>query len=350
MGPSIFAEFSICSMKSKGFIRSAQLQRHKRALGDAPSIGRVTKMPGVGAPKSRRKKGSNGDNKRITHGQRSNQIVIRIWSVMLCIATLAFFSAAIWFTLIHNRVFENAVVNHPLDDASKSNRVIARFGSLSQDEGILFVREALAVRDIQRVEEYFRLGSSSTQDVVDYLVNLESQEGKIKGVKWLGNTSGGRRELDEALVIFAGVDDHFKNRLALLTHDSEGKWKIDFEAFTRTVKPSWVDLLGGNANVGEVRIYASNDNYYNGPFKNEQEWSCYGMISPDMEELLIGYCRVGSAQEKAMDRVVSSDVKVARTTLEIRRVKGADKRQFEISKVIAADWVKGDIAYDEAFQ
>ncbi len=337
-------------MKSKGFIRSAQLQRHKRALGDAPSIGRVTKMPGVGAPKSRRTKGSNGDKKRITHDQRSHQIVIRIWSVMLCIATLAFFSAAIWFTLLHNRVFEKAVDNHPLDGASKSNRVVAQFGSLSQDQGLLFVREALAVRDIQQVEKYFRLGNSSTQDVVDYLKSSVSSDGKIKDMKWLGNTSGGRRELDEVVILFEGLEDHLKNRSALLTHDSAGHWKIDFEAFARTVKPSWADLLGGNANVGEVRIYASNDNYYNGPFKNEQEWSCYGMISPDMEELLIGYCRVGSAQEKAMDQVVSSDVKVARTTLEIRRVKGADKRQFEISKVIAADWVKGDVPLDETFQ
>ena len=48
------------------------------------------------------------------------------------------------------------------------------------------------------------------------------------------------------------------------------------------------------------------DSYYNGPFRDETQWSCYGMASPDLDVVLLGYCRQGSPQAAAMERIVAN--------------------------------------------
>jgi hypothetical protein len=45
----------------------------------------------------------------------------------------------------------------------------------------------------------------------------------------------------------------------------------------------------------------------------------------------------------------SKQEKVARATLEIRRVEGAGSRQFEILKVVAEDWVAAEVPFEESF-
>jgi hypothetical protein len=35
--------------------------------------------------------------------------------------------------------------------------------------------------------------------------------------------------------------------------------------------------------------------------------------------------------------------------MEIQRVEGAESRQFEILKVVAEDWVVGEVPFDEGF-
>jgi hypothetical protein len=154
--------------------------------------------------------------------------------------------------------------------------------------------------------------------------------------------------IDGVLVSFKGVERPIP-RLALLTPDAAGRWKVDFEAFARVVKPSWNDILEKGAALARVRVYVAKDSYYNGAFSDDKQWVCHRMASPDTEQILFGYCRVGSRQAAALNWMFSKEESVTRATLEIRRVEGADSRQFEILKVIAGDWVVGEVPFDEGF-
>ena len=185
--------------------------------------------------------------------------------------------------------------------------------------------------------------------MVAFLKALEEREGAIKRFTWLSSMDANGLSIDGVLANFGG-DDKRRNRVVLLTPDTDGIWKINYDAFARMVTPSWKELLENAGAEAQVRVYAANDVYFNGPFKDDRDWNCYGLASPDIEQILIGYCKVGSAQTAAMDWILSKGKPAARVTLEIRRVAGADARQFEILKVLAEDWVMGPVPFDEGFK
>jgi hypothetical protein len=104
-----------------------------------------------------------------------------------------------------------------------------------------------------------------------------------------------------------------------------------------------------------VRVIVARDSYYNGPFRDDREWLCFGMASPDAEVILLGYCRKDSPQARAMERMFPKDDElngdtrrkmVIRATLELKRPPGAETRQFEITHVLAEDWVLSDVPFD----
>ena len=126
------------------------------------------------------------------------------------------------------------------------------------------------------------------------------------------------------------------------------------------MEPSWSELLEKNAPEGLVRAMVVADSYYNGPFSDDSQWVCYSMASPDSETVLMGYCRKDSPQARALARIVSNDDATAevssipralkRATLKIRRVEGGESRQFEITRVMAQDWVVSGEPFDGKFQ
>jgi hypothetical protein len=132
-----------------------------------------------------------------------------------------------------------------------------------------------------------------------------------------------------------------------------GVWKIDFEALARTVRPPWPDLLEGRASEGQVRVIVAPDSYYNGVFSDESQWLSFGLASPDISQILVGYCRRDSAQAKAMQEILKSmddapaaGRQIKRATLAIRRPTGAEPRQFEITRVLAEDWIVSERPFD----
>jgi hypothetical protein len=58
---------------------------------------------------------------------------------------------------------------------------------------------------------------------------------------------------------------------------------------------------------------------------------------------------VGSPQAAALKSIFAQEAKLHRVALELRRVEGAGTRQFEISRVLAEDWVMGEVPFDERF-
>ncbi len=223
-----------------------------------------------------------------------------------------------------------------------------KFPSPSKATAMAQVMQALAIRDPALIHGYFRRDAASAEEVVAFLAGLDATDGVFDHFEWLSSMDVNGLSVDGVLVSFK-KSDQLRNRLALLTPNTGGKWEIDFDAFARTVTPSWAELEQGAA-TALIRIYAMRDNYFNGPFHDDKQWACYGMTSPDAKILKLGYCKIGSPQARAMDWIFSKEAKIIRVTLEIKRVEGSEGRQFEITRVLAEDWLAGAKPFDEGFK
>ncbi len=334
-------------MKSNDIRRSVQSYRVTRVAGDAPSMGRVARMRGTGLPKQgRRQKGQEG-----SRGKRSREYrkkLARTWSVILCGGAVVILAVVMVLWLGPKMNPDESWAEQVSAEPPQEVRVVSRFASPSEDKALAFVKQALSVRELERVTGFFRLGTASAQEVVDFLKGMESADGVIERYTWLSSMDANLLSIDGVLVSFIAGKKPLP-RLALLTPDEAGKWRIDFDAFARIVKPSWKDIFEKAAALAQVRVYVARDSYYNGAFKDDKQWVCHRMVSPDTEEVLLGYCKVGSRQAAALNWMFSKQETVTRATLEIRRVEGAESHQFEILKVIAEDWVVGEMSFDESF-
>lgn len=218
-------------------------------------------------------------------------------------------------------------------------REASRAPSPTLEEAFLLVQSALANRDPAKVKEFFRLGRSSINEVLSFCEGLEKSDGKFSECQWLSSIDSPQASLEGVVVKFVSADFTTRQRLALLTPDSDGHWKVDFEAFARVVTPSWEEILKPGGKAALVRVMLAPDYYYNGPFQDETKWTSYGMSSPDLDFLIRGYCRKGSPVEQDVNRMFTDGQKAMRATLEIRHVDGGGEREFEVIRVVAQDWV-----------
>ncbi|MEI6674781.1 MAG: hypothetical protein WCO57_06350 [Verrucomicrobiota bacterium] len=245
--------------------------------------------------------------------------------------------------LEHNEALSQSA----LSSSESEIKVAAKFKSPSEDEALTLVRKALSLREPDAVDGLIRRGEATAPEVVDFLKNLIATDGEIAECGWLGSLDKSSLALEGVLVTFT-VRDRPRSRMAILTPDAKGVWKMDFAAFARSANPSWADLLERKAESGIVRVYVSRDRYFNGPFADDRKWVAYKLASPDIDEVLVGYCKVGSDQHRAMELMWQrGEVSISRATLEISHVAGSDRWQFEISRVLAGDWVTGDKPLDE---
>jgi hypothetical protein len=333
-------------MKSDDIKRSVRAQRHDRAAGDAPSMGKLTRMPGTGLPKGERRKRRKSDGHRNRRILQSRKVSLRIWSGLLAFCALACLGVLIWLGL---RTAADREVAPAVALAEEAAPAPVKFPVPTEDQAQGLVKHALAIREPAEVTRYFRLGKTSPTAVVDFLKSLDTGEGPLSHYEWLGSMDANGLPLEGVLVHFKGTDK-LRNRLALLTPDQEGVWKIDFDAFARSCEPAWDAFLGKRADSIVARVYIARDSYYNGLFSDESEWVCYGIASPDTEEVLLGYCKVGSPQAAALKWILSKDLPLSRAVLEIRQAEGGLPRQYVIGRLLAEDWVMGDTPFEQGFE
>lgn len=302
-------------------------------------------MRGTGLPRELRRK-KRGD--KSGKGREHRNKVIRTWSLTVCGSAVIFLGLMIFFWVIPQMQSDESAIEEVSAKPGKLVRVASKFPSPSEEAAIALVREALSIREPERVGDFFRLGAALPEEVVSFLTKMESVDGVIENCRWLSSMDANGLSIDGVFVSFKSEEKPLP-RLALLTPDEAGKWKVDFEAFARTVKPSWKEILEKGADLAQVRIYATKDSYYNGVFRDDKQWVCHRISSPDTEEILLAYCRVGSRQAAAMSWMYSKGEALSRAILEVRHVEGAESRQFEIMKVVAEDWVLGDVAFEAGF-
>lgn len=330
-------------------------QRFDRVAGDAPVIGRVSRIPGTGLPRGSRKKRRHGEGKHGDLRQAQQKATIWVWSLVL--ALLAFgvigFAVAMWIKSSKETsagVERGTNATYPM-----TKRVTSRFESPSEEAALEWVKRALLVRDPAMIAKYFRLGTTDPNTVVSFLEKTSKTEGPITGYSWLSSMDRNGLLID-GVMIKGERGYSLKNRLALLTPDESGKWQIDYDAFARTCKPACESVLDLNYKGGLIRVFVARDRYYNSVFANDSEWACYRLLSPDWKDVLLGYCQNNTPELAAMSRVLDNarisgeNLGAVRAILEIERVEGAEQRQFRITRVLAEDWVMSATPFDEPFK
>ena len=322
-----------------------QVDVNSRKQGSAPELGRVAKMPGYGRRVGRRSRRQS--DSPMEQLQRERQAAIVRWSIVIGVVSMAALVVAFSFWLMPKlQQSAHAAQSAPGSMDSRTSR----FKSPTEQEALTLVRKALALRDPDAVDGLIRRGEATALEVVDFLKELKATDGEIAECAWLGTLDKNSLALEGVRIVSVSKDKP-KTRMALLTPDANGIWKLDFAAFARAVKPSWSDLLEKKAESAVVRVYVTKEHYFNGPFADDRKWVAYKLSTPDIDEVLVGYCKVGSDQHRAMELMWQrGDVSISRATLEIRHVVGSDRWQFEIAKVLAEDWVTDDKPLDKSLQ
>lgn len=329
------------------------------AAGDPPKLGNVQRIRDLnGKPVMLRRRRS-GDPRRERRGAGTSprrRSVWFAWSVLLAVVAVVMvgFFLVSWIRFrIGTGVPRGSEAVVPAG-AGRTQRAAAP----GQDEALRIVRSALKVRDPYQVEAFFRTGASTPQDVVDFLARLERREGAARRLLWRGSMDADGIAIEGVMMTGEGPLGKVQ-RWAFLVPDPLGNWKLDFEAMAGACHPSWRELCEGRSARAEVRGLVARDSYFNGPFRDESQWLCYAIESPERDPQLVsedqrkvvGYCRVGSPQAVALESILPDGTAAKRRlTLELQRVEGALERQYEISRVLSNEWVLGERALDERFR
>lgn len=327
-------------------IRRDIASHHSRDLGNAPNIGRISKL-----------RGSGREAARVRHVesplQRHRKVIQAVLSVIVALTVIV---TGAWVGLRFRSRFVPTELRAAGSRMTEDQvRIVSKVKSPTEEQALDLVLDALKSHDEKTVEENFRLTDTRSSEALRFL--RESQAGAVEStdLRWMGSADIQGLLMEGVLVDGSTRDSKF-GRTAFLVPDEKGEWKVDFDAYSRVSKPDWKELLEERAELAKVRVLVAPDSYYNGPFADESIWACYGMSSPEASKLLneeqrmmYGYCRKDSPQARALLRVVSSGQPIMRVTLEIRCKNREDKLQFEITRVFSEDWVVPDKPFDERF-
>ena len=243
---------------------------------------------------------------------------------------------------------ESAV--HPASITDSFKKVSSgALDSLDPEAASKFVKSALHNRNPALVTNYFVLGSSADtpREAIALLDQFKAEVGPPEKLDPIGGklVSG---SIAEEVVVTSEKAGEISNRIAQLIPEN-GKWRIDLDSYARHVSPSWEEILGRKCEAATVRVFVTPDTFYGGGKFKEDAWSSYSLISPDVDEILFAYAARNSAQEEAMERILSKEESIHKATL-IVKISGTQGRiQFEVAQVLADDWLVGETRFDESF-
>ncbi len=331
--------------ESRNIQRVAQSGVVLRKGADAPELGQVDRVRQAPRTESSDPKLRVLDNA----GQRREKMrkaIILGWSLALVLAAGGvLIGTFVWST---RKAMKRPPDQREAQRQAKEERVKnpSAFKSPLEEEARDIVRRALAAQTEAEVTRWIRTGATPPLEVAKRLAAIQAADGTSVEETWLGSVDANGMLLEGLERVFDS-EDRTKNRIAMLTPDAQGIWKMDFAAYVRCVEPAWEKLLAEGTPSGVVRVWVERDGYYNGPYADDADWDAYALASQDMGEPLVGYCKRLSPQHRAMVLMrENTQGATARATLAIRRVEGAERRQFEVVSVLAEDWVTSDVPFD----
>jgi hypothetical protein len=312
-------------------IRRGIVSTRTRNIGEEPSMGRVSRLH-----RTRKKKRRSSTGRTARRQLRLRRVLI--WSVLIGIVSAGVIAGALvlWLSPKISLQADQAGIVQP--EREVQTLITSKFPSPSAEEAMAMVVRMIAIRESSQVEAVVWTNGRSAEEIAAYFAGREQRDGKVLNYQWMGSIDSGNVLMD-GIVVVSQREDVIMERMAILAPDEAGVWKIDFDAFARTVVPSWDEIIHRNAPSAQVRVVAIEDSYYNGPYGDEAQWVCYAIGNRDIDFMLYAYCPRGSAVADQMRSIFDDGEMVSRVTLEIRRVPGAESKQFEIVRVMAKDWV-----------
>ncbi len=320
--------------------------RTVRKVGEAPNIGKVLRSPLSGTRKKR------GGLPRSGKKQKLHRVV-SAWSVTIAVLSLGivlFFLVSYFRDLSISQDTGSALGTHTPDlDEIFSREDPGSPTTPGKDASLAIVEAALANRDPARVNDHFALRAiTGTDEVVRILRELETKEGKPSRLDWVGTVFLNGMPMEQ-VVAYMESGDKTVNHLAMVVRQPDGKWRVDFDAYLRTTTPDWETILARKSVTSEIRVFIGTDTYYNGIYSDEKIWQAYSLVSPDMDIILYGYVKRNTPASRALQKIMETEVSFHSATLSILTAPEGAGRQFEISRVLAENWVVGDLPYDGLF-
>lgn len=332
-------------MRDKNFSRR-RIAESERKFGEAPILGRVSRTPGS-APDIHAKR------RRRAKPKAKMNVAVMAWTMLisfgLLVALVVFLGG--YFRKKAAQATRDSGYYGAAGDfgAPFSEQKTVELPALSEAEALGIVRTAFAENDPQAMPNHFVLGTDiAPEEALAALARITAEEGEIKVFRWLRQKfSNGRLIGEVATLRETETKTPLSDRIAQLVIGADGKWRIDLDSYLRRVVPDWPTIISRQSPTSVVRIYAQTDNYYNGIYSDETEWQAYMINSPEIDESLYCYARRGTSQEKALRKALQDTIR--RLTVEISANPEAAPRQFEITGVLAEDWVLGEKRFDESF-
>ena len=316
-----------------------------RKIGDAPAIGNVPRAS-TEIPKGRKK--------RSVRSTRRKKLTKRFfaWAAIICfLAVCALVVSVVRLARDKEARGQDTASEKPGGfDAVFEMEENSGLPDLQSDEAIGFVTRALANRDPGLIRDFFILGNADTpEQAMEELVRISGAEGMIARTEWLGLKFQNGGTVPQVM-IFAARDGKQYARTAQFAQGSDGRWRIDLDAYLRKCVPPLAEVVTSESGAAQVRVFVDADHYYHGAYSDETKWKAYALASPDMTDIILyAYAKRGSRQDKALRRIIDTDDKLHRATLGIVKQPDSGPRQFEISRVIAENWIIGDKDFDESF-
>lgn len=332
-------------MPEKNFSH-ARDDANTRKFGEAPILGKVSRTPSSAV---------RGTNRKKVRGERRKKIskYVVVWTCLLsfcatCIILLAIVTYFRTMTSLPEGAAIGAGVATNLELAFTEQKTPA-LPSIEAQDALRITKSALANRDPLLVTEHFVLGEvRDPKEALNLLELIKKHEGEVTTMRWLGEKNF--NDIHRAQIALLLKNDERQHiRLAQLVPSSDGKWRIDLDSFLRFVSPNWETILTAKSGTSLVRIFVAPDSYYNGIYADESLWTAYALSSPEVTNLLYGYAKRGSSQEKALKRILASEEPFHSVTLRIKKNSESGPRQFEISRVVAENWIIGESNFDESF-
>lgn len=329
-------------MKSDNVQRGVRARRGGSAGGSA-GLGKVGRMQGVGTVVDA---GSRSRENRVQQAR----LITKGWTVAVALLALGLVSGAFaWWVISRGSGAGEVAGSGP------------RMTMLPEVPEVVLTRphpdvleeiaeRALAVASVEDVLAVIHPCDVGPQEVLAYMQGVPGNDGVVEKISVTQEPDVNGLMVQNAVVMFSDQDGKMRNRLIMLTPGEDGVWRMDFPAFARLAEPSWKDFQTGKADSIVARVYVEKDYYFNGMFADERRWASYAMASPDEEELMIGYCLVGSSTDQALQAILMGSPRAMRATVEIRRVDGAGARQYAIQRVVAQDWVVREPEWEERYR
>lgn len=337
----------MAQIPNKKFDGNSPVQQH--ILGSPPRVGKVGRMGRSERRRPGQRRSSTKVRKRVSRKQDHSR---GRWLAVLLVAIGGSLGAVLIWVGIAN--FRQA----PADGQATNPTALVGATPPSEKETLTRVREMLAAEDATELAALIRPGENPAEVAFQALQAVLQGEPKPGEAVWLGSFDNLDTNPEAVLIPF---DERFF-RLVLLVPDEAGQWQIDLDSFLQTCKPDWQTLLESEAGLdATVRIRIARETYFNGPFSDDTQWRCYALASPPHPMVLYGYAKRGSPQDAALSAILAkpppndrmaatTGPRSARAMLTIRRPPGALRRQFEITSVLADDWVLQAVPLDQLLE